>query len=370
MVRKTFKIDSWFYTPTLRALQSTGRVSYMPNCLRYAARKRNAHRKADIFIGSACLPEPDGKIRFALGNVYEEEIAKAASIVILEVNPNAPRSFGDNYLESHDVDFIIETDYQLPTIEEAPVTELDMQIGRRIAGLIGDGACIQVGIGAIPSAVCMELERKKDIGIHTEMMTTGLMRLMKSGAATGRRKQADTGKAVCAFAIGTRELYEFLDSNPDILVRRGCEVNDPSVIMRNDNQVSINSTVEIDLGGQCSSESIGTMQISGAGGQSDTAIGAQQSRNGFSVIGLHSTAMASNPKTGLRERVSKIVPILRPGAAVTLSRNDADYIATEYGCVSLRGLTIKERAESLISIAHPEYREELRKAASELQLWI
>jgi acyl-CoA hydrolase len=161
-----------------------------------------------------------------------------------------------------------------------------------------------------------------------------------------------------------------MHNNPDVLVQRGCDVNDPNVIMQNDNQVSINSTVEVDLSGQCCSESLGTMQISGAGGQSDTAIGAQQSKDGFSVIGLHSTAMAKDPVTGQKERVSKIVPTLRPGAAVTLSRNDADFIATEYGCVSLRGLTVKERAESLISIAHPEYREELRKAARELMIWI
>jgi acyl-CoA hydrolase len=202
------------------------------------------------------------------------------------------------------------------------------------------------------------------------MLTTGVMKLMKLGVANGSRKRVDTGKAVCAFAFGTKELYEFMHNNPDILVKRGSEVNDPAVIMKNDNQVSINTTIEIDLSGQCCSESLGPMQFSGGGGQSDTAIGAQQSKNGFSVIALYSTAMAKNPVTGDRKQVSKIVPTLRPGAAVTLSRNDTDWVVTEYGSVSLRGLTIRERAEALISVAHPMFREELRKAARDLQLWI
>lgn len=369
-LEKAFKLESWFYSPTLRKLQHTGRVSFIPNHLHFAGFKRNFHRKPNIFIASAAMPEADGKIRFSCGNVYEEEMVKAADIVILEISPNIPRSFGQNYVHCDEVDYLIECDYFLPTIPDVPVKDLDRKIGGFISELIHDGDCIQVGIGGIPNAVCEFLANKKDLGIHTEMMTTGIMRLMKQGAVNGSKKQVDVGKVVCAFGLGSQELYEFMNENPDILVGRGSEVNDPFVIMRNDNQVSINTTIEVDLTGQCCSESVGNVQFSGTGGQSDTAIGAQNSKNGRSIIALYSTAMAKNPQTGEREEVSKIVPTLRAGAAVSLSRNDVDYVVTEYGCVNLRGTTVRERAELLISIAHPKFRDELRAAAKDLQYWL
>jgi acyl-CoA hydrolase len=180
----------------------------------------------------------------------------------------------------------------------------------------------------------------------------------------------DVGKSVCCFSQGTQELYEFCDNNPNIIVNPGNIVNDPYVIALNDNQVSINTTIEVDLTGQCCSESIGHVQYSGTGGQSDTAIGAQRSKNGRSIIALYSTAMVRNPETGEREEISKIVPFLKLGAVVSLSRNDVDYVVTEYGCVRLKGLCVAKRAEALISIAHPKYREELRKAAHDYKLWV
>lgn len=368
--RKAFKFDSWFYTPTMRKLHHTGRVSFIPNHLSSAGHRRNQHKKTNIFICSASMPEEDGRIRTSCSNVYEVDIAKKADIVILEISPNVPHILGDNILEWDDVDYIIESNYSLPTIPDTVPNEKDRMIGQHIAGLINDGDCIQVGIGGIPNAVCESLADKKDIGVHTEMMTTGIMQLMKLGVVTGQKKQMDVGKVVCTFAYGNAALYEYVHNNPDILIKRGSWVNDPHVISCNDNQVSINTSVEIDLTGQCCSESVGSMQISGTGGQSDTAIGAQKSKNGRSFIALYSTQLVKNPQTGEREEVSKIVPALRLGAAVSLSRMDVDWVVTEYGAVHLRGACIRERAEMLISIAHPQFRETLRQAAKELRYWL
>ncbi|MFV0352407.1 MAG: acetyl-CoA hydrolase/transferase family protein [Oscillospiraceae bacterium] len=369
-ILKAFKLESWFYSPIVRKLQKTGRVSFLPNNLHFAAKKRNMHRTSNIMICSATMPDENGRVRFSAGNVYEEEVGKLADTVILEITPNVPYSEGDNYIEWDDIDYVIECDYYLPALPDAEPSEKDRVIGKYIADLINDGDCIQVGIGGIPNAVCAELHGKKDLGVHTEMMTTGIMRLMKAGVINNSKKQMNTGKTVFGFAYGSQEMYDFMNHNPDLLVKRGNWVNDPYVIAQNDNQVSINTSVEIDLTGQCCSESIGHMQISGSGGQADTAIGAQNSKNGRSIIALYSTAMAKNPQTGEREEVSKIVPTLKPGAAVTLSRNDVNWVVTEYGAVNLCGTTVRERTELLISIAHPKFRDELRKTAHDLQFWI
>ena len=368
-LEKAFKLETWFYTPLQRKLHKTGRISFIPNNLHFCASKRNAHRKTNVFVCSAAMPDENGRIRFSCSNVYEEEVAKLADIVILEISPNIPHIFGENYLEWDDVDHVIECDYFLPTIPDAPSNEKDRHIGEQIATLVNDGDCIQVGIGGIPNAVCEFLSDKKDLGVHTEMMTTGIMNLMKMGVINGSKKQVDIGKVVCAFTLGSQEMYEYLDNNPEVEIRRGAETNDPYIIARNDNQVSINTSLEVDITGQCCSESIGNLQFSGSGGQSDTAIGAQNSKNGRSIIALYSTAMVKNPETGEKEEISKIVPTLRAGAAVTLSRNDVDWVVTEHGMVNLRGTTIRERAEKLISIAHPKFRDELRKAAKELEYW-
>ncbi len=365
-LEKAFKIESWFYSPALRRLQKTGRVSFIPNHLHFAGTKRLFHKHTNIFVCSAAMPDENGRIRFSCSNVYEAQIAKAADIVILEISPNIPQIMGDNYIEWEDVDYVIESDYFLPTIPDVPPNDLDKAIGNHIAQYINDGDCIQIGIGGIPNAVCEALADKKDLGVHTEMMTTGIMRLMKKGIINGSKKQMDIGKAVCGFALGTQELYEYVNNNPDVIIKPGSWVNDPHVIMGNDNQVSINTSIEIDLTGQCCSESVGPMQISGTGGQSDTAVGAQNSKNGRSFIALYSTAMVKNSETGEREEVSKIVPFLRPGAAVSLSRNDVDWVVTEFGAVNLRGTCLRERAELLISIAHPKFQDTLRQQAKEL----
>lgn len=367
---KSFRVDSWFYTPLLRKLQETGRVSFIPNNLHFAGSKRMAAVHTNIYIGSASMPDENGNIALSCSNVYECEMARNSDIVILEISPNIPRFHGDTSLRFDEVTHLIACDYFLPEIPDVTSNEKDRAIGQFIADHISDGDCLQIGIGGIPNAVCGFLSHKKNLGVHTEMMTTGIMRLMRSGAIDNSRKQVDVGQSVCCFALGTQEMYAFCHNNPLVAVKPGSEVNDPYVIARNDNQVSINTTIEVDLTGQCCSESIGHVQYSGTGGQSDTAVGAQNSKNGRSFIALYSTAMVKNPETGEREEISKIVPFLKPGAAVSLSRNDVDYVVTEYGCVRLKGLSVAKRAEALISIAHPKYREELRKAAHDYKLWV
>ena len=362
-VRKAFNIETWFATPALRRLASTGRVSYIPNSIRLAGWRRNFHRPSTMLVALASPPGPDGLMRFACGNVYEERIAGAAKYRLLEVSPNTPWCPGQNYLRPETVDFIVESDARPAAVPTPTPNDKDMVIGQTIAGLVNDGDCLQIGIGGIPNAVCQYLRDKRDLGIHTEMMTTGIMDLMQAGVVTNARKQVDTGLTVFAFAAGSPELYAFMDHNPDLYTGRGEEINDPNVIARNDNQVSINTTVEVDLTGQCCSESIGTRLISGSGGQSDTAIGAQASNNGRSIIALYSTLERPNPVSGEIEMTSKIVPTLRPGAAVTLSRNDVDWVVTEYGAVQLRGTTLRERAQLLASVAHPAFRDDLLAAA-------
>ncbi len=369
-LEKAFKIENWFFSPILRRLQHTGRVSFIPNCLHYAGKKRNEAVRTNIFICSASLPDEDGMFHFSCGNVYEKEVAEQADLVILEISPNIPRVGGDGVLHFSEVDHIVEADYFLPVLPDVVSNEKDEAIGRQIADLIHDGDTIQIGIGGIPNAVCAAIHDKRDLGVHTEMLTTGIMRLMKSGAVNNSKKTLKPGKSVFAFLLGTQELYEFAHENPDLLMMNGAWTNHPAVIAQNDNMVSINTSIEIDLTGQCCSESLGHQQISGTGGQSDTAIGAQEAKNGRSVIALYSTATLKDRETGEVTEVSKIVPFLKPGAAVSLSRNDVDYVVTEYGCVRLRGLSVRARAEKLISIAHPKFREELRQTARELGYWI
>jgi acyl-CoA hydrolase len=289
----------------------------------------------------------------------------AADIVILELNPSHPRTFGDTELHISQVDYCIETDYPVPVLPDVQSNERDEIIGKYIADYINDGDTIQLGIGGIPYAVAAALMSKKDLGVHTEMLTSGIMKLTKAGVVTNSRKNMHNGKTVATFALGTKELYDFMDDNPSVQILDGNYVNDPAVIGLNDNQVSINTTLGMDLTGQCCSESIGHKQFSGTGGQADTVTGAQKSKNGRSFIALYSTANVKN-ESGERELVSKIVPMLRPGSIVSLSRNDIDFVVTEYGVAALRGTSVKDRVQRLISIAHPDFREELERGAKEL----
>lgn len=364
----SFNIDAFFFNKTLRKAKKNGNVSFLPNHLHLSGKKLFEYKKPNVFVGNATYPDKHGYVSLSLGNVYERNAVDLADTVIIEINKNLPRTFGDVELHISDIDVIIETDYEIPTLPNVEPNEKDLKIGAFVAEHISDGDCIQLGIGGIPNAVAASLMDKKDIGIHTEMFTTGMMDLVKAGVVSNKKKQTHINKSVCAFVLGSKELYEFVDDNPSILVMDGNYVNDPYVIGQNDNQVSINTSIEIDLTGQCASESIGPVQFSGTGGQADTAIGAQRSKNGRSFITLYSTANAMNKETGKREVISKIVPMLKPGAAVTLSRNDVDYVVTEYGVAHLRGTSVTERVNKLINIAHPDFRDELRIQAKEIGL--
>lgn len=361
--KHSFTTEGWFYTPVLRKAHKNGNISFIPNHLHLASKKRLFFREPDIYVGIASMPDKHGYVSLSISNTYEMAMIKKAKIVILECNPNAPRTFGDVQIHLDDVHYVVNVDYPIPEIADAVPNEKDLVIGKLIADMVNDGDCIQLGIGGIPNAVAASLYGKKNLGVHTEMLTTGMVQLAKAGVINGKCKQINQGKMVAAFAMGTKELYDFIDDNPAVEILDGAWVNDPYTIMQNDNQVSINTTLEVDITGQCCSESIGSTQFSGTGGQSDTAVGAQKSRNGRSIIALYSTAMVKDPVTGERVETSKIVCQLKAGAAVSLSRNDVDYLVTEYGCVSLRGTSIAERAERIISVAHPAFREQIRKEA-------
>ena len=364
--RHSFIHEGWFYTGPMRKAQKHGATSFIPNMLHFAATKRLYHRKPNIFVAAVAMPDKHGYISMSTSNTYEMQMFEAADIKILEINPNYPRTHGDHHVHVSEVDYLLEADYEVPGIEDAPINEKDRAIGDAVARYIKDGDCVQLGIGGIPNAVSSALFDKKDLGIHTEMMTNGMMELMKAGVITGKKKQMYKNRVVCTFVLGSKELYAFVDDNPAIQILEGSQTNDPYVIGKNDNMVSINTTLEVDLTGQCASESIGSVQFSGTGGQTDTAVGAQISKNGRSFICLYSTAMVRNPETGEREEISKIVAQLKPGAAVSLSRNHVDYVVTEYGVAALRGTSVRERVELLIGIAHPKFRDQLRQEAYDL----
>ncbi|MBN2878459.1 MAG: acetyl-CoA hydrolase/transferase family protein [Clostridia bacterium] len=364
--RSKFMVETWFYTASLRRFHKNGNVTYIPNHLHLAAKKRLDFKKPNIYVGAAAMPDKHGNISLSLSTTYEKQMIEAADITILEINPNFPRTFGDIQVHVKDIDYLVECDYEPLALPDPVMNDKDRKIGKYIADLVDDGSCLQLGIGGIPNAVAEALIDKKDLGVHTEMFSDGMMKLYQAGAITGKYKNMDKGKMIATFAMGSKELYEFLDDNPAVEFYDGYYTNDPYVIAQNDNQISINTTLEVDLTGQCASESLGSVQFSGTGGQSDTAVGAQMSKGGKSFIALYSTAMVRNPETGEKEEISKIVGQLKVGAAVSLSRNDVDYVVTEYGVAALRGTGVTERVERLIAIAHPKFRDELRAAALEL----
>lgn len=367
--KESFLMEGWFYSPSIRKAHKNGNVSFIPNHLHLAAAKRIHHRKPNVFIGTGSLMDKHGFISISLSATYEREMIENADIVILEVNPNMPRTFGDAIIHVSDIDYVVETDYPVPQLGTVEPSEKDKIIGKYIADLVEDGSTIQLGIGGIPNAVAAELMHKKDLGIHTEMFTDGMVDLYEAGVITGRYKTLLPGKMVATFALGTQKLYDFIDDNPAVNIMRGSWVNDPYIIGQNYKMVSINTTLEIDLTGQCCSEAIGHVQFSGTGGQADTAIGAQLSKGGKSIIALYSTANVRVPGTDKRKTISKIVTRLAQGAAVSLSRNDVDFVVTEYGVASLRGTSIRDRVKALIDISHPDFREQLKEEAKELMIW-
>ncbi|SHH34605.1 acetyl-CoA hydrolase/transferase family protein [Clostridium grantii] len=362
-------VNGWFYTPPLRKAHAKGITTFIPQHLHQALTKKLftlEGRRLVLLV--VCSPMDDhGYLSLSLGCTYERDAIDNGAIVIAEVNPNFPRTFGDTIVHISEIKALVETCNEVPALPEIPITEKDKKIGKFVAELIEDGSTIQLGIGGIPNAVAEALKEKKDLGIHTEMFTDGMVDLIQCGAVNNSRKTLYKGKSVATFALGSKKLYEFLDNNPSVVFLNGKWTNDPHVIGQNHKMVSINTTIEVDLFGQCASESIGPNQISGTGGQSDTAVGAQICPEGKSFITLYSTAQVKNEK-GEKITVSKITPLLKQGAAVSLSRNDVDYVVTEYGVAWLRGRSVRERAERLINIAHPDFRKELREEAEKMKL--
>jgi acyl-CoA hydrolase len=364
-----FRMDGWFYSPDMRKMHPKGKISYIPNHLHLSAKKRLFYEQPNIFVGTCSSIDKHGYVSLSLSATYEREMMEKADIVIMEVNKNMPRTFGDTIVSVNEIDYLVEVDYEVPCLPVVEPLEKDLKIGKFIADLVEDGSTLQLGIGGIPNAVAKALETKKNLGIHTEMFTDGMVDLYEKGVITGSEKSLLKQKMVATFALGSKKLYDFIDDNPAVQILRGSYVNDPFVIGQNNKMVSINTTLEVDLSGQCCSESIGHRQFSGTGGQSDTAVGAQRSKGGKSIIALYSTANIRVDGKNERVKVSKIVSSLKKGAAVSLSRNDVDYVVTEYGVASLRGTSMKERVERLIKIAHPEFRDILKKEAEKEMIW-
>ncbi|KGN89210.1 4-hydroxybutyrate CoA-transferase [Porphyromonas crevioricanis] len=311
----------------------------------------------DVAVVQVSEPDAEGRCSFGVSADYTKPAAMAAKVVVAEINPQMPYIGGDNLISLEEIDYMIPIDQPVVEVINPPVGEIEKQIGKHCAELIQDGATLQLGIGGIPDAVLSSLDGKKDIGIHTEMFTDGVMHAIRSGLINGKAKTLHPGKVVTSIIMGSEELYRFVDHNDMIECYPVNYVNNPYVIAKNDRLVSINSCIEMDLTGQAASESIGYEQFSGTGGQVDFLRGARYSKGGISIMAFPSTAKAGEQ--------SRIVPILKEGATVTSGRMEIDYVATEYGAVRLRGRSLRERAELLISIAHPKFRpwleEEYRK---------
>ncbi|MDI9483951.1 MAG: acetyl-CoA hydrolase/transferase C-terminal domain-containing protein [Bacillota bacterium] len=356
-----FLNETWFYGPGDRANHSHGNVTYIPNNLHEAGRKKLANDKINIFWGTASPMDKRGFFSLSLGLTYEKMMVEAADIVVLEINENLPWTLGDTHVHISEIDYLVEHNAPLLEIPVVEPQEEERIIGNYIAEMIEDGSTLQLGIGGIPNAIAQSLVGKKDLGIHTEMFTDGMVDLFAAGAITGRRKTLWRGKMVGTFALGTKKLYDFIDRNLAVEFQQGNIVNDPCVIGQNYRMVSINTALQVDLTGQVCSEAIGNRHYSGTGGQADTHRGAQRSEGGKGIITLRSTAK--------RGEVSTIVAQLPTGAKVTLGRNDIDYVVTEYGVAHLKGRSVRDRVEAMINIAHPDYRSELRAEAERIQLW-
>lgn len=360
-----FELCSWFHAPGSRQAlkEKTGTVTYVPNMLHRAASDRLKVRRPHMFFGTCTPPDEKGFVSLSLGITYEKDIVEAAEIVVLEVNDQLPRTFGETYVHVSQVTWFVEYSQTPPTLPAPEPDEIALKIGEHIAGLVEDESTIQLGIGEIPNAVALSLHTKKDLGVHTEMMVDSMMELFEQGVITNKKKSVHKNKFICTFAMGSLKLYKWLDNNPDVEFLRGRYVNDPCAMKQNSRMVSINTCIMIDFSGQVSSESIGIEQYSGTGGQTDTASAAIEGTDGLgkSIIACRSTAQ--------RGKISTIVPVLPIGSAVTLHRSHTDYVVTEWGSIRLTGRTVRERTHMLISIAHPDFRKELQEKAEEMGYW-
>jgi len=350
----------WFMSSSDREVAQAGINTFVPNEFHRLPRYCREFMDIDTVVTTVSPMDKAGFFTFGTINDYISTAARHCQRLIVEVNPQMPRVFGESLLHLSEVDAIVENDVPLmEVVPAAPKPEAEA-IGRSIAAEIPDGATLQLGIGGIPNAVCLHLEGHKDLGIHTELMCPGMVHLIKKGVISGRRKNMHRWKHIFTNAIGDREMYEFMHDNPSMESYPVSYTNDPAVIAQNDNMISINSTIEVDLLGQCNSEFLGGHEFSGTGGQLDYVRGAINSKGGKSFIAFYATAHAGE--------VSRVVPRLAPGAVVTTPRMDTHYLATEYGLVSLMGKSNRERALDIISLAHPKFREDLLTEAKKMGL--
>ena len=342
---------SWFSSGGARKAVNGGYADFIPSYYRDIPGLIRNFYEYDAFCVSVSPMDKHGYFSLATTSSYSQAMLSKARRVFVEVNKYQPRAVCGMQIHISQVDAIVEHDAPLPELPPVKLDEVSVTIGNLIAEQIPDGACIQLGIGAIPDATGMALKAKHDLGIHTEMFTDSMVELLACGAVNNSKKQIHPGKSVTTFAYGSKRIYDYIDDNPAIEILPVDYVNDPNVICQNDNMISINAALEVDLWGQVCAESVGTKHMSGSGGQIDYVRGACQSKGGKSFIAFSSTAKGGT--------ISKIKPILTPGAVCTTSKNDVDYIVTEYGLAHLRGHSLAQRAKQLIAIAHPDFRDEL-----------
>jgi acyl-CoA hydrolase len=352
---RSFKMNSVFVGSNVRQSVKEGHGDYIPIFL---SEIHLLFRRSILPLDVAFIQvsPPDSHGYCSLGTSIDITIPaiQTAKLVIAQVNPRVPRTHGDGFIHMSEIDFAIEEDTPIYGHDLPIASEIENKIGANIASLVEDGATLQMGIGAIPNAALQNLGNHKNLGIHTEMFSDGILPLIESGVINGSQKEVKTGKIVTCFAVGSQKLYDFMDDNPLVHMKEAAYTNDTAIIRRNPKVTAINSAIEIDLTGQVCADTIGQMQFSGVGGQMDFIRGASLSEGGKAII-----AMPSVTKKG----ISKITPFLKEGAGVTTTRAHVHYIVTEYGVVDLYGKNLKQRAKALISIAHPDHRENLEKAA-------
>ena len=356
-----FHHNALFVGPGDRQAVNAGKADYTPVFLsEIPALFTSGQLQPDVALLQVSPPDEHGFMSLGVEVLASHAAAQAARTVIVQVNDEMPRVLGDAFLHVSHVHAVVECNEPLPEFSCGMFGEVEQRIGAHIAGLIPDGATLQLGIGTIPDAVLASLTGKRDLGVHTEMISDGVMRAMEAGIITGEKKTVHPGKAVATLILGSHALYRYVENNPAFELHPSSYTNDPFVIAQNDNLIAINSALEIDLTGQVCADSIGTAMYSGFGGQLDFMRGAARSRGGKPIIAL--------PATAQRGSLSRIVPLLKPGAGVVTTRGDVHDVVTEFGVAQLYGKTLRQRARALIDIAHPHFRASLEQAARERKL--
>lgn len=337
--------------PTRKAVQE-GRADYTPFFFHQSPRFfSDGTFPIDVAMVSVTPPDKHGYVSLGVSVGGTKAAALNAKLVLAQVNDQMPRTMGDSFLHVSQLSYCVEVSAPLPELGGGVIDEVTDAIGRNVAALVEDGATLQLGIGTLPDAVLKYLGDKKDLGIHSEMFSDGVVDLYEQGVITGANKILNPGKMVAAFLMGSKKLYDFVDGHPDVLMKTVDYVNDPAIICQNPKVTSINSCLQVDFNGQVNSESIGVKQFSGIGGQLDYVRGAAMCPDGKSILAMPSTAKGGE--------ISRIVPAFEAGTTVTTTRTDAHYIVTEYGVANLRGKSLRQRAELLIGIAHPKFRDQL-----------